>query len=40
MFRAITQNAPTEIVTVRDAIKNNYQNSSVDIDILFADYGY
>lgn len=40
MFRAITQNAPTEIITVRNAIKNNYPSSNVEIDALVLEYGY
>ena len=40
MFTAITQNAPTDVLTVRDAIKANYPNKAIYIDSLYLEYGY
>lgn len=40
IFSAITQNAPTEIFIVRDAIKASHSSSSTQIDALFLEYGY
>jgi hypothetical protein len=41
MFEAITQNTPTEIIEVRDAIRANAgSNSPAQIDSLFLEYGY
>ena len=40
MFNAITQNAPTEIITVRNVIKANSTTNNAQIDALFLEYGY
>lgn len=40
MFRAITQNAPTDVLAVRDAIRAGYPNKAVQIDSLYIEYGY
>ena len=40
MFRAITQNAPTEVVNVKDVIKNEHPTINTNIDSLFVGYGY
>ena len=40
IFSAVTQNAPTEITMVRDAIKANTTVNHMQIDDLFLEYGY
>ncbi|MFK7798219.1 MAG: hypothetical protein AB8E82_12250 [Aureispira sp.] len=40
MFNAITQGTPTEFVTVKNALKSNWNGNTAEIDSLFLEYGY